>query len=394
MLNQNKLSGADIALFYNSSYVDTTENEDGEAHNVRESLNSLSHHVTTFTGVTAGTWSYYTKNYDVIVIPELEIGALNLDPGVRVILKQFVMNGGTLVTFGEYYHHNNTALLNQLFGTSLVDFGATGTSSRQGDASGTTFASGPASIPRNDDTQAADLHHLPARAESYYEDANGNATVFSFQVGKGQVTFLGWDWWNSSPPNSGGLDGGWQSVLNNSISETDGKPNGEFIKGTRNDDKVTLTKALKGKTTTDYDDFIKLKGGDDKAKAGDGADMIFGAKGRDKCIGQDGNDWLAGQQGNDILKGGPGMDCFYFDKNLPKAGVDFIKDFSFSDGDLIVLKQSVFSNLSIGSMSTTDFNDHIDVRPSGLIAYDGDVFARVKSAVAALMDEHDFVVVA
>ncbi|MCB1495376.1 MAG: hypothetical protein KDJ86_06300 [Bauldia sp.] len=316
---------------------------------------------------------------------------LTLDPGAATILKQFVMNGGTLIVFQD---ERNTDFVNSVFGTDLSWQPSSSTSTRQGDASGTTFQDGPNAIPDNASLDAVDEASLPPGAESYYENALGDSTVFSFQVGKGQITYLGWDWEDSFPAHFVGQDGGWNKVLDNSISETDGKTNGAFIKGTKKDDKVTLTKALKGETATEFDDYIKLKKGDDKAKAGDGADMIFGAKGEDKCIGQDGNDWLAGEQDDDILKGGDGMDCFYFNKKLAKAGVDYIKDFSFSDNDLVVLSQKVFSDLSLGSMSTTDFNDHIDINSNGEIEYNGDVFARVKSGVAALMDEEDFVVVA
>lgn len=395
MLNQVKLNNADVALFYNSTYVDTATGGGGEAYNLEKSLQAKGHDVDRFTGTDAATWAFLTQNYDVIAIPDLENKALSLDPGSIVILKQFVMNGGTLLVIGEY-QNNGTAFINQIFRTSLNNDNDIGNSTKQSDASGTTFSGQANTLNANNDTQSLDASSLPNRAESYYEDSAGDSTVMSFQVGKGQVTYLGWDWFQSNPPLLGGQDGGWQGLLDGAISETDGKVNGNTIKGTKSDDKVTLTKALKGKKTTNDDDYIKLKKGDDKAKAGDGNDMIFGAKGEDKCIGQDGNDWLNGQHDNDILKGGLGADCFVFDTKLSKAGVDFIKDFKFFEGDMIVLSQKVFTDLPIGQLSQTDFNDHMNVKANGYVEYNGDEFCRVKPGVVSSggLLAQDFVVIA
>ncbi len=395
MLNQQKLFGADVALFYNSTYVDTQTNGDGEAYNVEKSLQAKGHDVDRFFGTDAAQWAFLVKNYDVIAIPELEKASLSLDPGAAILLKQFVMNGGTLLVFGDQ-NLRNADFINSIFGTNLSTDLATSDSSKTGDASGTTFSAQANTLINNSATVSLNPGSLPTRAESYYEDSAGDSTVMSFQVGKGQVTYLGWDWFNSNPPAGGGKDGGWQNVLDSAISETDGKVNGNTIKGTKSDDKVTLTKALKGKKTTNDDDYIKLKKGDDKAKAGDGNDMIFGAKGEDKCIGQDGNDWLNGQHDNDILKGGAGADCFVFDTKLSKAGVDFIKDFKFFEGDMIVLSQKVFTDLPIGQLSVTDFNDHINVKANGYVEYNGDEFCRVKPGVVASngLIADDFVVIA
>jgi hypothetical protein len=77
---------------------------------------------------------------------------------------------------------------------------------------------------------------LPAGAKAIYADAGQNAAVVDIPFGDGSITLLGWDWFNSSPPNpvlgttpdfdSGlrqrggagpGQDFGWQDVFRRSV---------------------------------------------------------------------------------------------------------------------------------------------------------------------------------
>ncbi len=74
------------------------------------------------------------------------------------------------------------------------------------------------------------------------------------------------------------------------------------------------------------DNGLGRAGGDDVLNGGEGDDIIFG---------QEGNDLITGGLGDDILYGGSGADTFIF--NAINEGVDTIKDFDVSEGDLIDL---------------------------------------------------------
>ena len=45
--------------------------------------------------------------------------------------------------------------------------------------------------------------------------------MVAFTVGNGEIVFLGWDWFNSDPPNAG-QNGGWQGVLGRALTEVAG----------------------------------------------------------------------------------------------------------------------------------------------------------------------------
>ncbi len=63
---------------------------------------------------------------------------------------------------------------------------------------------------------------------------------------------------------------------------------------------------------------------------------LVGSAGEDTLTGGGGNDTLQGDLGNDLLSGGLGSDNFVFDE-AGAANFDTIADYSFSDGDMIVL---------------------------------------------------------
>jgi len=67
-------------------------------------------------------------------------------------------------------------------------------------------------------------------------------------------------------------------------------------------------------------------GGNDTLNGGSGDDVIFG---------QEGNDIISGDLGNDVIYGGSGADIFLF--NAINEGVDTVKDFDATEGDLLDL---------------------------------------------------------
>ncbi|MBI1417164.1 MAG: hypothetical protein GC146_08085 [Limimaricola sp.] len=79
---------------------------------------------------------------------------------------------------------------------------------------------------------------------------------------------------------------------------------------------------------SNYNDSIRLDGGDDLARGGLGNDFIDGGAGNDRVFGQDGNDRLYGGSGDDLIVGGKGDDMIYGgsgnDDLRPQAGHDTI----------------------------------------------------------------------
>ncbi|PCI97934.1 MAG: hypothetical protein COB14_08385 [Alphaproteobacteria bacterium] len=78
-----------------------------------------------------------------------------------------------------------------------------------------------------------------------------------------------------------------------------------------------------------------------------GHDIINGGAGNDLIFGQEGNDIIAGGLGDDVIYGGSGADVFLFEGI--NEGVDTVKDFDFSEGDLVD-----FSALLSGYDALTD----------------------------------------
>lgn len=101
----------------------------------------------------------------------------------------------------------------------------------------------------------------------------------------------------------------------------------------------------------------------ENAKGGSGSDtltgnsadnFLYGYAGNDTINGGDGDDQLEGGQGADILIGGAGADSFIFRSQFDDS-LDTIKDFNESDGDRIVLGQSIFSQLTAGAVDANHF---------------------------------------
>ena len=74
--------------------------------------------------------------------------------------------------------------------------------------------------------------------------------------------------------------------------------------------------------------------GNDEVHGGAGADTVFGGRDNDTVYGDDGADVVSGDLGNDVLYGGAGADRFSF---LANSGTDRVADFSFADGDRVML---------------------------------------------------------
>ena len=84
----------------------------------------------------------------------------------------------------------------------------------------------------------------------------------------------------------------------------------------------------------DGDDLVYGNIGADTCYGGAGNDIVRGGKDNDYVDGGIGDDFVTGDLGDDTLLGGAGADYFYY---LPGTGNDRILDFSFTDGDRIIL---------------------------------------------------------
>ncbi|MGK7951780.1 MAG: calcium-binding protein [Xenococcaceae cyanobacterium] len=87
------------------------------------------------------------------------------------------------------------------------------------------------------------------------------------------------------------------------------------------------------------DDTLRGAGEADILIGGEGDDVLIGRGGRDTLTGDAGDDVLIGRGGRDTLTGGAGSDRFQFNNQ----GRDEITDFSLSDGDIIQIETSAYS---------------------------------------------------
>ena len=178
--------------------------------------------MTPFTGIADTDFSAALAGKDALVFPEQEPAGAGVAPALSAAAKQvirdFVSGGGNFVTFGQH-----KGVMDAVFGYS-AGAGVTSVSgavTKQAGAADTAYASGPATLPANSAVYGIAQSGLPAGARVPYS-SGANAHLFTVANGSGTVTYLGWDWFNSNPPNGGGADGGWQSLL--SLSTTADPP--------------------------------------------------------------------------------------------------------------------------------------------------------------------------
>ncbi|MCG5240373.1 calcium-binding protein [Azospirillum doebereinerae] len=98
-----------------------------------------------------------------------------------------------------------------------------------------------------------------------------------------------------------------------------------------------------------------------------GADRLFGGAGNDTLDGGTGADTLIGGIGNDLLIGGAGADRFVATAG---GGADVIQDFSFAQGDRIMLTDGLTYRVSsdIQGNALVSFNDGGSMTLSGVAA--------------------------
>jgi hypothetical protein len=213
---------ASIALFYNASYVNT--NAGGPAASLMQELTTQGNTVTTFTGIDTGSVTAAVASAQILVFPAFSNGDLNaaMTSPAKQILTSYAANGGGIISCGDPSNHNMNFLIST-FGLPLTNptptfFNPT-TSTLTSYASGTSFASGPSSIPPNTATAGfvdSSANFLPI----YNYDSNAGSVVAVFRI-TGSVSYnvadLGWDWTSGGP--SGTQNGGWNTVLSETVQQ-------------------------------------------------------------------------------------------------------------------------------------------------------------------------------
>lgn len=213
----------DVALFINDSYVDYVDaNAGSEAFNLEQGIPAYGYAVNTFMGTTADKIINKTSiTTQALVIPELEVGdlAAALDNDARTAIKDYVKNGGVLVTFGEAMTPQ-VNFLNAVFDWSLTaGSGNNNYSFKSGAAKGSSFEGAQAALTYNDGTGFLTLADLPSNAQVIYtDDATGDAVVTFIPVGDGYVVFIGYDWYDAAP--FGTQDNGWLDILERALAIT------------------------------------------------------------------------------------------------------------------------------------------------------------------------------
>ena len=95
-------------------------------------------------------------------------------------------------------------------------------------------------------------------------------------------------------------------------------------------------------------DILNGGAGSDSLWGGAGNDKLYGDSGNDSLNGGAGNDSLWGGAGNDTLYGGDGADTFIY---KPGEGTDRIKDYNYSEGDVL---QILDKNGNAADISSTN----------------------------------------
>ncbi|MEW6359822.1 MAG: Ig-like domain-containing protein [Planctomycetota bacterium] len=192
-----------------------------ESDTVQATLASLGHTVNTFTGITASDFATALSGAEMLLIPEQEVADLApaLSADARTTIAGYVSGGGGLIVHGG--GGSSAFFLNTVFGFSVSLVGSSTSSTLTGAATGTAFAGGPATIPRNSAVTALTPASLPGGSSSIYVDGT-NASVALMAYGAGEIVFLGWDWYVAVP--LGSQDGGWVTVLDNAVTEVTSGP--------------------------------------------------------------------------------------------------------------------------------------------------------------------------
>jgi hypothetical protein len=215
MVSASSALALDVAFFDNATYTDPPQ----ESALLIASLNELGHTEHVFSGIDAADWLAATTGVDLLIIPELDNGSLypDLSPDARQAIFDYVNNGGGLIMF-DRSDDPTPAMLNGIFGFSLVGGGGGVTTLNAAAAAGTPFEGGPASLPDPSATELFLTSSLPGGALDLYNDGVDETSVFWVAQGAGRIGYLAFDWFEDPSPAE------WEEVLGRMVSAVTGTP--------------------------------------------------------------------------------------------------------------------------------------------------------------------------
>lgn len=216
-------SSGSVVLYNDPLTVDTLD----ESVNLQASFASVGVPLTTFTGSTEAAFFGALSAAGTLVIPEQERRGLGtfLDAATLAVIRTFVQNGGGLIINGEL-NSRASDFVNTLTGFSLSETRLPdgSTTTRNAAATGTAFADAGASLVSNNLSMGLTISSLPSQAAVIYGDAT-TAAVATLSFGRGEIVYLGWDWWGGAP--QGAADNGWVDLLDRAVAASganDGHP--------------------------------------------------------------------------------------------------------------------------------------------------------------------------
>lgn len=202
------LRGSDILFFNqdcNSESPIFPDNSCGdERYNLIYNLRNLGHDLTYLPDFYQADLDSLLNSHEILFIPDLEdqvncsLGNLAFLPEITShTIGNYVKNGGKVLITGS---SQNVAFLNEVFGLGLEHGGviSVGNSIKtESNIFGNSFELCPTSIP-NEDVTFLVMNSMGSNATCIYK-SNGHASLAFFNVGKGRIGFIGFDFNNTGP---------------------------------------------------------------------------------------------------------------------------------------------------------------------------------------------------
>jgi len=206
-------------VLINTTYIDYDpdfENVSYEGSNIIASLLQYGVEVKTFTDITAEGITAALVGVDLMLIPETENAPLIFSTEAATIIRNFVSNGGTLVSLNFTSFGEPTIYLNQIFSWSLLMTEGSGSDiNKTVNANSNGFTDCVSTLPYNNAIDGFAEESLPAGSITIYKSSD-SVYVVLMPYNQGTVIFLGWDWYNAEP--IGEDDGGWLQVLYTAVT--------------------------------------------------------------------------------------------------------------------------------------------------------------------------------